>query len=100
MDNCDILKLVKIFPIENEIVDVCMSYDEIFFFEEGSKSGGIGEKLLSALHTNGYKGSFTITAAETFVKQSSVERSMESFSLDSEGMKKIINASECVSSEN
>ena len=100
VDNCDILKLVKIFPIENEIVDVCMPYDEVFFFEEGSKSGGIGEKLLSAVHTNGYKGKFVITAVETFVKQSSVERCMESFSLDSEGMNKIINASECVSSEN
>ena len=99
-NSCDILKLVKIHPIENEIIAVCMNYEEILFFEEGSKSGGVGEKLLGMLYSNGYKGKMTITAVEGFVPQSSIERCMEKYSLDSNGMHKIINMSECVKSEN
>ncbi len=99
-DICDILKLVKIFPIEKEIITICMSYDEIFFFEEGSKSGGIGEKLLNILYSNGYRGNIVITAVDGFVKQCSVERCMEKYQLDSEGMRKIINKSESVNREN
>lgn len=100
IDNCDVLKLVKIFPLEYEIFNICMDYDEIFFFEEGSKSGGIGEKLLNMLYSNGYKGKFVITAVEGFVKQSSVESCFKKYNLDSEGMKKIIDMSESVNSEN
>lgn len=99
-DNCDILKLVKIFPIEQEIVNICMAYKEIFFFEESSRSGGVAEKLLNMLYLNDYKGNFSITAVDGFVKQSSVERCMEKYNLDSNGMKKIIDMSESVSSEN
>ncbi|MBQ7980156.1 MAG: 1-deoxy-D-xylulose-5-phosphate synthase, partial [Oscillospiraceae bacterium] len=100
IDSCDILKLVKIFPIELEILEICMEYDEIFFFEESSKSGGIGEKLLAMLYSNGYKGRFVITAVDSFVKQCSVERCMEKYCLDSTGMRKIIDMSESVNSEN
>lgn len=99
IDNCDLLKLVQIWPIQEEVISLCMEYDEIFFFEESSKSGAIGEKLMSKLYSNGYKGSFIVTAPEGFVKQSSVERCFEKYFLDSKGMKKIIEMSESVNSE-
>lgn len=99
-NSCDILKLVKIFPIESEIINVCMEYDEIFFFEEGSRAGCIGEKLLATLCSVGYNGRFVITAVDSFVKQCPVWRCMEKYCLDSEGMKKIIDMSESVKSEN
>ncbi|MGN0666333.1 MAG: 1-deoxy-D-xylulose-5-phosphate synthase, partial [Huintestinicola sp.] len=42
MDNkSDILKLVKIFPIESAVLDICRKYDNILFFEEASVTGGI-----------------------------------------------------------
>ena len=94
VDNCDVLKLVKIFPLEQEILNICMEYDEIFFFEESSRLGGIGEKLLNMLYSNGYKGKVVITAVDGFVKQSSVERCFEKYKLDSDGMRKIIEMSE------
>ncbi len=99
-DSYDILKLVKIFPIEQDIVNICMSYGEIFFFEESSRSGGIAEKLLNNLYSRGFRGRFVITAVDDFVKQASVERCMEKYNLDSAGMNKIINMSESVNSEN
>ena len=70
------------------------------FFEESLKSGGIGEKLLNMLYSNGYKGKFVITAVEGFVKQSSVESCFKKYNLDREGMRKIIDMSESVNSEN
>lgn len=99
-DSYDVLKLVKIWPVDKEILDICMSYDEVFFFEESSKCGGVGEKLFNMLYSNGYRGNFVITAVEGFVKQCSVERCMEKYNLDGKGMKKIINMSESVNSEN
>ncbi len=93
---CDVLKMVKIFPIESEIVDICIKYSEIYFFEEGMKSGGVGEKLLSLLYENGYRGKFVITAVTEYVKQSPVESCIRKYRLDSESMQKIINANESV----
>ncbi len=100
IDNCDVLKLVKIWPVEKEILEICMVYDEIYFFEESSKSGSIGEKVLNMLYSNGYKGKFVIAAVDGFVSQGAVDRSMEKYSLDIKSMKKIINMSESVNSEN
>ena len=31
---CDIIKLVNIFPIDNEVVDIMSDYDAVLFFEE------------------------------------------------------------------
>lgn len=40
----DELKLVKIFPIETEIIDIISSYKLVFFFEEAYTFGSISEK--------------------------------------------------------
>lgn len=97
---CDIIKLVKIWPIEDEVIKLCMNYSEIYFFEESFQSGGVAEKLLSRLHENGYRGNFIITAVNGFVKQASVSRCMEKYGLSSENIKKKIGKSESVSIEN
>lgn len=41
---CDVLKLVKIFPIENEIVEIMSEYKAVIFFEESYSCGSISEK--------------------------------------------------------
>lgn len=41
---CDTLKLVKVFPIENKIIQIINKYDSVFFFEESYKYGSISEK--------------------------------------------------------
>ncbi len=87
---CDILQAVKIFPIEQEIINICMRYPEIFFFEESEKSSGISEKIVSMLLMNGYSGRIVITAAQGFMPQAEVSRQLEKTSLDTEGMRKIV----------
>ena len=46
---CDTLKLVKIFPIEDEIIEIMSKYDMVVFFEEASYYGSIGEKYSAIL---------------------------------------------------
>ena len=99
-EECDIMKLVKIWPIEQEIIDLCMNYSEIYFFEEGSRSGGAAEKLLAKLYENGYRGRYVITAVDGFVKQASVSRCLEKYGLSTEKICEKLNVSESVSIEN
>ena len=100
MEDCDVLKLVKIWPIEQNIIDLCMNYREIYFFEEGARSGGAAEKLLAKLYENGYDGKFVITAVDGFVKQASVSSCLDKYGLSVERMREKLNVSESVNVEN
>lgn len=84
----DILKLVKLYPIDQEVKEICMGYDEIYLFEESA--GGLGERLLAELYDAGYRGKFSVTAVSGFVPQASAERCMEKYGLDEAGMRKIM----------
>ncbi len=86
----DVLKLVKIFPIDEEVIEICMKYKDIYFFEESSGSGGAGEMLMTKLFENGYKGNFTIKAVNGFVRQMSVDESMKEYGLDVCGMSRTL----------
>ena len=90
-DKIDVLQLIKIYPIPNEIMDKLLKYDSIFFFEEGVKQGGIGEKLLVKLNEYGYKGSYKIVAVNgEFVRFAEVDSQLKRYGLDSESMKKTV----------
>ncbi len=87
----DIIKLNRIFPLDKELVDAVCVYDELHFFEEGIKSGGIAEHLASMLLESGYKGKYVIHAIENgFVPSATVGRALQKCGLDVESMKKII----------
>ena len=85
--NVSVLKLNKIFPIANEVIEKIYSYKEIHFFEEGIKSGGIGELIASMLLQKGYKGRYEIHAINgEFVPAASIENSLKNLKLDSVSM--------------
>lgn len=88
---CDILKLVKIFPVEDNVLKLCLNYSEIYFFEESSESGGIAQHLLTKLYECGYKGSYKIIAVNGFVQQASVSDGLDKYGLSVGEMKKILN---------
>ncbi|MDE5578310.1 MAG: 1-deoxy-D-xylulose-5-phosphate synthase, partial [Oscillospiraceae bacterium] len=90
---CDVLKLARIFPIDGHAAELCMNYDEIYFFEEGSRRGGVGEYLMTELYGNGYRGKFTITAADGFACQASAEECLDECGLSKEKMAEILNGS-------
>ena len=85
-----IMKLNRIIPIAEEAVKTASGYDNIYFFEEGIKKGGIGESLGLMLYQNGHKGRFLLTAVEDHVKQAKVLSALEKLGLDCEGIKKTI----------
>ena len=50
------------------------------------KSGGIAEHLLSAVCAEGFRGMYSITAVEGFVKQASVNSQMKKYGLDTDSI--------------
>ncbi len=82
-----LIKLNKIFPVEEELINVLKKYDEIFFFEEGVRNGGIGEHLILKLLENGFKGKFHLFAIDgVFVPQSTRKEAWKNLKLDCENM--------------
>lgn len=86
-----IIKLNKIKPLSVDAVKSALDAKGVFFFEEGMKGGGTGEKFGSLLLENGFKGKYRIFAVDDeFVAHASVESQMEKYSLSSKKMIEII----------
>lgn len=82
-----VLKLNRIKPIDESAIDAVLDAQKIFFFEEGVRSGGIGEKFASELLQKGYRGKYNLTAVgDCFVKQAKVPELIKMYGLDSESM--------------
>lgn len=86
----DILKLVKIYPIDSEAALICLNYKRIIFYEESSRENGIAEHLLVKLFEMGFKGSYEIVAASGFIPNESIEQTMERFKMDRMSMTETI----------
>lgn len=88
---CSLLQLVKIYPVEAEIIDIIGRYKHVVFFEEGVRQGGIAEKIGSELLENGFTGDYRIVAiGNGFVRCGETEKTLERYNLTEKGMKKII----------
>lgn len=82
-----ILKLNRIKPIDTDALKQSLKYKKILFFEEGMKSGGVGESFEIKLGELNYSGKCAVFAIEDkFVKQASVDRSLEILGLDEHSM--------------
>ncbi len=88
--NFDILKLVRIYPLDNEAALICMNYKRIIFYEESSKENGIAEHLLVKIFEMGFKGSYEIVSASGFIPNESAEQTMERFKMDKKSMTETI----------
>ncbi len=89
--NTGVLKLNRIIPMDIEAVKSVLSAKQIFFFEEGICSGGIGERFGELLLENGFKGAYTLTAVpDEFVVHAPVSSQMKRYKLDAEGMLSVI----------
>lgn len=91
--NVKIIKIHKIKPMPQGVVDEAAGCRKVFFFEEGMRSGGAGENLAARLLEKGFSGSWSLTAVDgEFVSHASVSRLMEKYSLSAEKMcEKILN---------
>ena len=82
-----VIKLGRIKPIDEKAVNEVLSSKKIYFFEEGVRSAGVGEKFASMLLEKGYSGRFDLTAIpDCFVPQASVASQLKRYGLDKESM--------------
>lgn len=89
--NISLLKLNVIIPIDDLAVEAVLNSKNIVFFEESSKSGGVGEKFGYELLQKGFNGKYFVNAVESeFVPHASVDQQLSMFNLDKCGMEKII----------
>ncbi len=83
------LNLIK--PVPENIFALLENKEHIFFFEEGMKNGGIGERVGFMLLERGYKGKYTLTAIDNkFVEQASVGEQLSAYGLDCRSMLELI----------
>ena len=87
-----VLKLNKIYPIGEEFYKAVSGFKNILIFEEGIRTGGINETIISGLADVGYKGSTKVFAVDgEFVSQASVEKQLERYHLDAQSIYDIVN---------
>lgn len=86
-DGLNIIKLNRVYPFSEKLIEELKTYDNIQFFEETMKNGGIGEHLSALLCENGYKGEFKIHAVPNkFVPSATVSSSLKACGLDTDSM--------------
>lgn len=86
----------KIKPLCDEAVNKLLLGKKIFFFEEGFKSGGVGEKLASELLQKGFKGVYRLIAVpDKYVAQASCDELFGIYGLDTAGMIKTV-SEDCI----
>lgn len=82
-----IIKLNKIKPVPEAALKAAFSCENVFFFEEGMKNGGVAEGFASELTEIGFGGKYSITAVDCeFVSHASVSSLMEKYSMSPEKM--------------
>lgn len=83
IDCADSLVINHIFPFDDSIIDIIKKYDNVYFYEEGIKNGGIGEKIMCRAYSENYKGNFKIIAVDSeFVKAADVDSQIARYGLD------------------
>lgn len=82
-----VVKLNRIRPLPREAFAALDGVRQIFFFEEGIRAGGIGERLFAALAERGMHPDMHLTAVDDqFVQQATVTSCLHRFGLDRQGM--------------
>lgn len=91
-DNVFLIKLNKIKPIPIDVFSKMKCCKKIYFFEEGIKSGGVGECFAALMAENGVKADFEhICIDDRFIRQASVASQLHTYKLDKNSIIEIIN---------
>ena len=95
-----ILKLNRIKPIDSNALTVISGTTRIFFFEEGVRSAGVGEKFALLLLEAGSTAAYYLTAVDDcFVEQATVKDQLEKYRLDEAGIVSTVLGSGCNASK-
>lgn len=87
LKDINVIKLNKIYPLSDELISSLKKFDEIHFFEESVKSGGIAEHIAGKLYESGFNNKFKIHAiSDTFIPHMSVSEALNENGLSTESM--------------
>lgn len=85
--NISLISLNKIKPINNEVFDIAMKYNEVYFYEETVKSGSIGQSFADKLFEINYNGKYEhIAIDDAFVPHASVKSLLKKYSIDTDSI--------------
>ena len=87
-----LLKLTRIFPLAEELVEKALEFKTIIFFEESSGFGGISTIFGSLLSQYGFHGRFVRVSADSFLKHASVAALLEKADLSAHAVCRYIYA--------
>ena len=95
--DADLLRIKRISPIPEAVLQKMAEYDEVYFAEEGIRVGGIGMQCSDRLTANGYRGKFHLRAVENgYVAQGTVEEQMYRCGMTADQIKAWVNGEEQV----
>ncbi len=77
-----LIKLNKVFPLEQELVELLKGYDTVLFAEECSEEGSVAQALGECLLTCGFKGRYLRRGITTVPTTATAERALEHAGLD------------------
>ena len=90
-----ILKLNKIYPINEKIYDHLKKFSKIYIFEEGIASGGINETLCAGFYKNGIKADLRIIAInDEFIEHMSVDEALKKYKLSADSIYDVLKEDE------
>ena len=90
-EKASLLKLTRVWPLEESALKIAHGYDAVLFAEEGIKSGGIGEHFIARLAMEGYKGKMELKAIEDrFVPQGKVSELIKLLGLDADSLTELV----------
>lgn len=86
-----VVKLNELTQISDKLLCMLNSFDNVFFFEESIINGSVAERLGCKMLCNGFKGNYTVTAVDGFVKQKSIDCQRAEYLLDFDSVLSKIN---------
>lgn len=87
LEDTFIIKLNRIKPINQDVLSLLNHAENIYFYEEGIKTGGIGEAFGVMLKKSNINSNYRhIAINDEFVKQASVGSQLNKYKLDSESI--------------
>ncbi|MBQ7203534.1 MAG: 1-deoxy-D-xylulose-5-phosphate synthase [Eubacterium sp.] len=87
LENTYLIKINKIKPLDKAVIDAAANAKAVFFFEEGIRSGGVGEIFGSMLKEKNAECDYChIAVDDEFVKQAPVTSQLKKYGLDSESV--------------
>ena len=82
----DLLKLTRIFPLDETLVEQALDHRVIIFFEESSGNGSIASLFGSLLPQYGFHGRYVQVTAEGFMKQGTMSSLLDKAGLSAQSV--------------